>query len=129
MVVKFDDYLVIEAIIYTMISRSSAKDLMIASDMKGRIVYTTSAFADMLSYAPRKLHGKPFQELIAQPFAQLHSKWMKVKAGGSNILHMIIASLPRTKRLRIICPVSSPIHSPLLLAFQMGVAAVTALLS
>jgi hypothetical protein len=51
---------------------------MLASDLRGKIVYSTTDLAEMLHYEPRKLHGLHVQKLIAQPFAQLHTKWMKV---------------------------------------------------
>jgi hypothetical protein len=53
---------------------------MIASDTRGKIVYATTDLATMLEYDPRKIRGLSIQKLIAQPFAQMHAKWMKVRS-------------------------------------------------
>ncbi|GAX73193.1 hypothetical protein CEUSTIGMA_g646.t1 [Chlamydomonas eustigma] len=64
-------------LVYNIKRKQSGADLMFASDAKGKIVYSTTGVAEMLSYNHKKLHGMNMQKLIAQPFAQLHSSWMK----------------------------------------------------
>lgn len=68
-------------LIYNIRRRQNA-DLMIASDARGKIAYCTTNMAELLHYEPREMHGLYIRDLIAQPFAQLHSKWMKVGADG-----------------------------------------------
>ncbi len=51
--------------------------MMLVSDMRGKIVYCTTDMAEHLHYEPRQLHGMSIQKLMAQPFGQMHTKWMK----------------------------------------------------
>jgi PAS domain-containing protein len=51
---------------------------LLVADVKGRIQYITSELADMLGGTPKSLLRTEFSRFIAQPFTQLHSKWMKV---------------------------------------------------
>jgi hypothetical protein len=52
------------------------------TDHKGRIIYVTSKLAELLGSNAKALLRTDFSRLMAQPFMQLHSKWMKVREGG-----------------------------------------------
>lgn len=45
---------------------------------RGRLIYATSKLAALLGYDPREIEGLDFSRLMAQPFAQLHGRWMDV---------------------------------------------------
>jgi hypothetical protein len=51
------------------------------TDHKGRIIYVTSKLAELLGSSAKGLLRTDFSRLMAQPFMQLHSKWMKVRYG------------------------------------------------
>jgi hypothetical protein len=53
-------------------------DHLMVTDHKGRIIYVTSKLAELLGSTPKALLRTDFARLMAQPFMQLHSKWMKV---------------------------------------------------
>ncbi len=53
--------------------------LMMATDIKGKISFCTTDLAEILGYEPKKLHGVSMQKIIAQPFGQLHTTWMKTQ--------------------------------------------------
>lgn len=59
------------------ISRRAENDLLMITDLRGKIVFSTTQTAEMLNYSPKKLHGMNIRQLIAQPFGELHEKWMK----------------------------------------------------
>lgn len=59
------------------IKRHVSSDKMIACDSRGKVVYCTTDMASMIKYTPRQLLGMPLQKLIAQPFGQLHTKWLR----------------------------------------------------
>jgi PAS domain S-box-containing protein len=58
-------------------AESSAEHMMV-TDSKGKIVFTTSGMAEMVDYPIKKLvSGMNIKQLIAQPFGELHERWMK----------------------------------------------------
>jgi nitrogen-specific signal transduction histidine kinase len=59
-------------------SATDSEHLMV-TDHKGRIVYVTSKLAELLGSTAKGLLRTDFSRLMAQPFMQLHSKWMKVR--------------------------------------------------
>lgn len=46
---------------------------------RGRVIYATTALASLLGFEAKSLIGSDFGKLMAQPFAQLHGKWIKVR--------------------------------------------------
>eukprot|EP00882_Tetradesmus_deserticola_P012829 GHRQ01013596.1.p1 GENE.GHRQ01013596.1~~GHRQ01013596.1.p1 ORF type:complete len:183 (+),score=76.59 GHRQ01013596.1:521-1069(+) len=63
-------------------SSSDSEHLMV-TDHKGRIIYLTSKLAELLGSSPKGLLRTDFSRLMAQPFSQLHSKWMKARAAAA----------------------------------------------
>lgn len=59
-------------------SNSNATQHLMVTDHKGRIMYITSKLAAVLGSTPKGMLRTEFSKQMAQPFMQLHSKWMKV---------------------------------------------------
>jgi transcriptional regulator with PAS, ATPase and Fis domain len=59
-------------------SATDSEHLMV-TDHKGRIIYVTSKLAELLGSSAKGLLRTDFSRLMAQPFMQMHSKWMKVR--------------------------------------------------
>ncbi|WIA17635.1 hypothetical protein OEZ85_014441 [Tetradesmus obliquus] len=60
---------------------AAASEHLMVTDHKGRICYVTSALAALLGSSPKALLRTDFARLMAQPFMQLHAKWMKDMPG------------------------------------------------
>ena len=48
------------------------------TDHKGRILYITSKLAAILGGTAQSLQQQDINKYMAQPFMQLHGKWIKV---------------------------------------------------
>lgn len=74
---------------------ASENEHLMVADHKGRILHITTKLAALLG-APssRELLRTDFSRFMAQPFSQLHSKWMKVgggEAGARKRMHACCA--------------------------------------
>jgi hypothetical protein len=54
-------------------------DHLMVVDGKGRVQYATSHLADLLGTTPKAMVKQEFCKFMAQPFQQLHTRWMKVR--------------------------------------------------
>jgi hypothetical protein len=45
---------------------------------RGQVIYATSQLAALLGHDPKAMERLEFAKLMAQPFAQLHARWLEV---------------------------------------------------
>lgn len=57
-------------------------DHLMVVDGRGRVQYATSHLADLLGTTPKAMVKQEFCKFMAQPFQQLHTRWMKVRCLG-----------------------------------------------
>ena len=62
--------------------RDEGDDYVIVADHKGRVVYVTNLLAQLLGYPVKEMIKMEFCKFMAQPFQQLHTKWMRVSDSG-----------------------------------------------
>jgi hypothetical protein len=59
--------------------RDEGDDYVLVADRKGRIVYVTNQLAQLLGHPVKQMVKMEFCKFMAQPFQQLHTKWMRVR--------------------------------------------------